>query len=140
MTERNINGDAVKSAYKRARKLAGDLGLDDQALETIAEGVREFDAQRSVEQRLASALEKVAANTAPESNKGDSWLWEERRLRRREVYAQELMAVAILADDVHDEALEKIRETQMYQRLVERLTRSGGYIVNEPDGVDPGKA
>jgi hypothetical protein len=45
------------------------------------------------------------------------------------------MAVAILADDVHDEALDKIRETQAYQRLVERLTREPNASV--PDSATP---
>jgi hypothetical protein len=135
MTERDITGDAKGSAYKRAQRVAKNLDLTDEDMRIIAEGVREFDAQRAVEHRTAQALEKIASNTVPDREKENSWAWEERRLRRREVYAQELMAVAILADDVHDEALDKIRETQAYQRLVERLTREPNASV--PDSATP---
>jgi hypothetical protein len=77
VTERDITGDA-RSAYKRAQRVAKNLDLTDEDMRIIAEGVREFDAQRAVEHRTAQALEKIASNTSPESSKGDSWLWEER--------------------------------------------------------------
>lgn len=55
-----------------------------------------------------------------------TWAFEERRLRRRQVYAQELMALAMLADDVEAEELVKVRRTAAYKLLVERLTSGAG--------------
>lgn len=42
-------------------------------------------------------------------------------LRRREVYAKELVAVAIMCDDIHDEVLERIRESPQFKALTSRL-------------------
>ena len=128
MTDRDITGDAKgASAYRKAQAIAKERGLLDSDLRVIADGVREFDVQRSVEQRTAAALEKLAAYLAPaQSGKGENYAYEERRLRRREVYAQELLAVAFLADDVHDEHLEAIRQTPRFLALVERLKERGG--------------
>lgn len=121
MTERDITGDA-KSAYRKAQAIAKERGLLDSDLRTIADGVREFDAQRSVEVRTQVALEKIASNTAPERDpNAESRGWEERRLRRREVYAQELLAVAYMADDVNDPDLTAIRGSVSFRRLVDRL-------------------
>ena len=124
MTDRDITGDAKPnmSAYRKAQAIAKEYRLADDELRAIADGVREFDAQRSTEQRTAAALEKLAVYLAPtQSGKGENYAFEERRLRRREVYAQELLAVAYLADDVNDPNLEAIRQSFAFQRLVERL-------------------
>lgn len=129
MTDRDINGDAVRSSYARARKLADSLGISNEAMETIAEGVREFDEQRTPEQRTVAALERLARNTAPE--RGDSQEWEERRLRRREVYAQELMAVAVILDD---DALAEVRQAPAFLRLVARLKGESGTAVGPVGG------
>ena len=51
-----------------------------------------------------------------------TWAFEERRLRRRQVYAQELMAIALLAPDIESEEVVAIRATAAYRRLIERLT------------------
>lgn len=122
MTDRDINGNAARSQYRKARRLADEFGLTPEALETIAQGVREFDEQGTVEQRTARALEKIAQHTTPERDKENGWAWEDRRLRRREVYAQELLAVAMFAEDINDEHLVAIRGTHAFQRLIERLT------------------
>lgn len=50
-----------------------------------------------------------------------TWAFEERRLRRREVYAQELMAVAIMSDGFPGADLTGIRESAAYKTLVARL-------------------
>jgi uncharacterized membrane protein YccC len=129
VTDRDITGDVKPnmSAYRKAQAIAKERGLLDADLRAIADGVREFDAQRSLEQRSLAALEKIASNTAPDRDpNADSRGWEERRLRRREVYAQELLAVAYLADDVNAPELEAIRATAQYQRLVDRLTGRDG--------------
>jgi hypothetical protein len=132
MTERNITGDASRSKYKAAKKLADELGVTDQALEKIAEGVREFDAQRSVEQRTAAAVEKIAANTTPPGSSGNNWPWEEQRLRRREVQALELLAVLPVATD---EEVAKIQAGAVYRRIIARLS------TDDPSSVrfDPGE-
>lgn len=127
MTDRDINGDAVRSSYARARKLADSLGISNEAMETIAEGVREFDEQRTPEQRTVAALERLARNTAPERGDSGSREWEERRLRRREVYAQELMAVAVILDD--QEALAEVQQSPAFKRLVARLKGDPGATV-----------
>lgn len=124
MTDRDITGDVKPnmSAYRKAQAIAKEHRLADDELRAIADGVREFDAQRSPEVRSLAALEKIATALGPgQSGKGESWEYEERRLRRREVYAQELLAVAYLADDVNDPNLEVIRQSFAFQRLVERL-------------------
>lgn len=121
MTERNLAGDAVRSSFRRAQKLAGDKGLTAEEMDVIAAGVREFDEQRSTDHRTVHALEKIAANTKPPKSDGDPWSYEERRLRRREVYAQELLAVAMLADDVADENLVAIRSSERFKALIDRL-------------------
>lgn len=53
-----------------------------------------------------------------------TWAFEERRLRRRQVYAQELIALALMSDDVHASELIAVRETAAFQRLVQRLTHA----------------
>src|SRR3954470_2885175 len=125
MTERNVAGDAVRSKYRKAQKLAEEKGLSPAELESLAEGVREFDAKRTVEERTAVALEKLSAALTSQHSGGDGTSghaeFEARRLRRREVYAQELMAVAVMADDVADEELVAIRETVPFKRLLARL-------------------
>lgn len=122
MTDRDITGDVPRSAYRQAQAVARAANLPDDALRVIADGVREFDSQRSVEARTLAALEKIASALSPTSSgKGENHEYEERRLRRREVYAQELLAVAYLADDVNDPNLEAIRESAAFQRLVDRL-------------------
>lgn len=131
MTDRDINGDAVRSSYARARKLADSLGISNEAMETIAEGVREFDEQRTPEQRTVAALERLARNTAPERGDSGSREWEERRLRRREVYAQELMAVAVILDD---DALAEVRQAPAFLRLVARLKGESGTAVGPVGG------
>jgi hypothetical protein len=118
VTERDITGNASGSAYRRAQKIAENAELTSAELRTIAEGVREFDAQRTPEQRTAAALERIASKVGPEKN---SEAYEQARLRRREVYAQELLAVAMLAEDVHDEHLVQIRQSNAYKNLVSRL-------------------
>lgn len=124
MTEREITGDAVRSKYKRAQKVASELGLSDEVLTALAEGVREFDASRSDGYRQTQALEKIAVALSPaQSGKGESWAFEERRLRRREVAAQELASLALLADD---EDVVKIKAGKLYQRLFERATSTVG--------------
>jgi hypothetical protein len=126
VTERNINGDVPRSKFQRARKILDGHGVSGEDINLIADGVREFDAQQSAEQRSLAALEKIASALAPaNSGKGENWEWEERRLRRREVYAQELLAVAYLADDVADPNLEAIRQSPGFQRLVDRLKGPG---------------
>lgn len=118
MTDRDISGDATRSRFKAAQKLAGDLGLSPAAMDTIAEGVREFDALRAPEVRAAKALERIADKVGPEKHSAD---YEAARLRRREVYAQELMAVALYEDDPESEAMVGIRGSAAYKRLVARL-------------------
>jgi hypothetical protein len=50
-----------------------------------------------------------------------TWAFEERRLRRREVYAQELMALAIFEDDPLSEVTAAIRQSAAYKALAARL-------------------
>lgn len=125
MTERNVSGNAVRSRHAQARKVAAEKGLSPEVMEILAEGVREFDAQRSTEQRSAAALEALAAFFTSAHRGGDGlerWEWEEKRLRRREVYALELAAVAFMSDDVGDDALVAIRKTAAFKRLMTRLS------------------
>jgi hypothetical protein len=118
MTERDITGDARGSAYRKAQKIAEANALTDAEMREIAAGVREFDAARTPEQRSAAALEKIASKVGPEKN---SEAYEAARLRRREVYAKELVAVALMADDLESEDMVAIRQTNAYKRLVARL-------------------
>lgn len=119
MTERDITGDATRSQYRKAMKIADRAELTDEELRVIADGVREFDAQRSPELRTVAALETLAKNTTPDRDRENSWAWEDRRLRKREVAAKELSALALLADD---EDVEKIKAGALYRRLFERVT------------------
>ncbi len=123
MTDRDITGDAKAnmSAYRKAQAIAKERGLLDSDLRAIADGVREFDAQRSTEVRSTAALEKIAENTTPPRSSGDPWVYEQRRLRRREVAAQELAALAALVDE---EELEQIRAGATYRRMFERVIRT----------------
>lgn len=52
-----------------------------------------------------------------------TWKFEERRLRRRQVYAQELMAAAYFLEPEGEE-IEAIRNTAAFKALTKRL--SGG--------------
>lgn len=61
-----------------------------------------------------------------------TWSFEERRLRRREVYAQELMAVAVIVEDVD---LDVVRQSPAFQRLVARL--KGEPNASAPDSAAP---
>lgn len=135
MTNRDINGDAVRSKYRKAQKKIAELGLTPEVVEMLAEGVREFDAERDPEARQVKALERIATNTAPPRERQDSWAWEEQRLRRREVYAQELMAVAVMQDDIHDDDLVAIRQSPAFQRLVERLKGEPGTVAADAPGA-----
>jgi len=96
-------------------RIADRAELTGAELATIAEGVREFDSWKSPEHRAAVALEKIASKVGPEK---DSAAYEAARLRRREVYALELLAAALIADD---EGLEAIRESTAFRRLTVRL-------------------
>lgn len=122
MTDRDISGNAVRSRYAKARKAAAEAGLTPEVLETLAEGVREFDAQKTHEHRTTSALETIAKNTAPPREREGGWEWEERRLRKREVYAAELLAVATIGSD---EEVDAVGKTQGFKRLVARLLGEG---------------
>lgn len=131
MTERDITGDAKRSAYRKTQAIAKERGLLDSDLRTIADGVREFDAQRSPEARTLAALEKLAANTTPEGGSNAAAReFEERRLRRREVLAQELAALALLADD---EDAVKIKQGFIYRRLFARFSAPDAPIVADTD-------
>lgn len=114
MTERDITGDA-RSAYRRAQAIANRAGLTADDLRAVADGVREFDAQRTPEQRAAAALERIANKVGPEK---DSAAYEAGRLRRREVYALELAAIGWIGDP---DAIAAIRESNAYKNLVSRL-------------------
>lgn len=118
MTERDINGDAVRGKFRQARKTAAELGLTPEVMETLAEGVREFDAERNPVTRQTKALEKIALHLTPPRTSGDNWPWEEQRLRRREVQALELLAVLPVATD---EEVARIQEGSIYKRIIERL-------------------
>lgn len=126
MTDRNVAGDATRSKHKAAQRKATELGLTPEDLELLADGVREFDAFRAADVRQAKALEKIAANTAPERDAEHSWKWEERRLRRREVYAQELAAFAMTCEDFQEPDMLAIRQSAAYRRLVDRLKGEPG--------------
>jgi hypothetical protein len=120
VTERNINGDVGRSRYRAAQKKAAELGLTPEVMEILAEGVREFDNERTAEARQTKALEKIASNTAPPRSDGDPWYWKERRLREREVAALELLAVLPVATD---EEVAAIQAGSVYRRIVERLSQ-----------------
>jgi hypothetical protein len=126
MTERNVSGDVARSKFKAAQKLAGELGLTADQMDAIADGVREFDAQGATDVRQARALERIERHLSPRRGGEDGWEFEERRLRRREVYAAELMAVALFEDDPSAEAMSGVRGSDAYKRLVSRLTRTPG--------------
>lgn len=132
MTERNVSGDAVRSRFKAAQKRAAELELSAEDMDLIADGAREFDAQRAPDARAAKALEKIALNTQPERNRENSWEWEERRLRKREVYAQELLAVATIGSD---EEIDAVGKSPAFKRLVERL--KGEPNASVPDSATP---
>lgn len=123
MTERSVSGDAVRSKYKAAQKLADELSLTPEAMDAIADGAREFDAFQSPDARQARALEKIAAHFLSQHAGGDGsrdhWKWEQQRLRRREVAALELLAVVPVATD---EELEKIQAGAVYRKIIERLS------------------
>lgn len=127
MTERAVTGNVPASKYRRAQKLADQLGLTDDDMTTLAAGVREFDATQADGHRQTRALEKIANNTTPVSPDA-SHEFEERRLRRREVTALELMALATLAAD-NPVDVEKIKAGATYQRLFAR------YNSQHPDSV-----
>lgn len=125
MTQRRVDGDATRSKYRRAQNKITELGLTPEVVDILAEGVREFDEQRTAEQRTVSALEKIAGNTTPERDIQNSREWEERRLRRREVYAQELLAVSVFYDGMEEEDVAAIAASAPFKRLVERLKGDG---------------
>lgn len=122
MTERNVTGDAARSKYRRAQKVAAELGLTDEVMATLAEGVREFDQEQGPESRTVKALERIAQNTVSGREKDGHWAWESQRLRRREVAAQELLAVAMASSS--DAELIALKNGPVYKRIVERLTDS----------------
>lgn len=120
MTERSVSGDAVRTKYAEARKKIEDLGLTPDVVDILAEGVREFDEQRSPQQRTVAALEKLVLNTTPERGSSQSsWAWEDRRLRRREIAALELLAVVPVATD---EELRAIQAGAIYKKIIDRLS------------------
>lgn len=119
--KREITGDAARSKYRRAQKVASELGLTDEVLATLAEGVREFDQEQGSESRTVKALERIAQNTVSGREKDGHWAWESQRLRRREVVAQELLAVAMLVSDAE---LAALKSGPAYKRIMERLTDS----------------
>lgn len=119
VTERNLTGDASRSKYRRAQKVAAELGLTDEVLATLAEGVREFDQEQSSALRQTKALERIAQNTVQAREKDGHWAWETQRLRRREVVAQEFLALAMVADDAD---LTKLRQSPAYKKIFDRLT------------------
>lgn len=137
MTEREITGDA-RSSYKKATLIAKDRNLTDAEMIDIADGVREFDAQRRPDSRLASALEKIAEVVTSQHKGGEGTTsgheFEERRLRRREVYAWELMAVAMMTEEIGDESLAAIQRSDNFKRLVTRLTTQAQTGSFPPDG------
>jgi hypothetical protein len=118
VTKREVTGDAARSKYRAAKKVADELGLTDEVLATLAEGVREFDAEQSAEARRTRALERIASSIEPSKSSGDAWRYEEQRLRRREVYAQELTAISMLADQA---SIDKIVSTSRFRALLDRL-------------------
>lgn len=120
MTERAVTGDVPVSRYRRSQKLAAQLGLTDADLTVLADGVREFDTTQSPEHRQTRALEKIAQNVGDERDPAREY--EARKMRRREIAAAELAAIALLADD---EDVEKIKAGQTYKLMFARVT--GGF-------------
>lgn len=113
MVDRDITGEIRRSSLNRLPAL---LGIDDKALKEIASRVREFDRNQSDDTRQRKALEKISQQI------GQSTLIESRSerfnrdfLRRREVEALELMAVAQAYPH------EELRQTSLFSVMLHRV-------------------
>lgn len=129
MTDRDITGQIKRSSLNRLPAL---LGIDTQSLTELADRVRQFDRAQSDETRQRKALEKVAQlfgqsiliETPSEKHAKDN-------LRRREVEALELMAVA----QAHEH--EELRATGRYQALLRNMDTAAIPSVISPKNVVP---
>lgn len=113
MTDRDITGEIRRSSLNRLPAL---LGINGDSLKEFAERVRQFDKSQSDDTRQRKALEKVAqlfGQSILIESGSDKRIRED--LRRREVEALELMAVAQAYPH------EELRSTQRFEALYRRL-------------------
>lgn len=67
-------------------------------------------------------MSKIVRQDNGDVDRERTWKFEERRLRRRQVYAQELLALAYFIDT---EGREAVRQTAAFKALAERMMRGG---------------
>jgi hypothetical protein len=123
MTDRDITGDIKRIGLNRLPAL---LGISNDSLQELADRVRQFDKAQSDETRQRKALEDLTKKFGQSilvENQNEKY--QRRDLRKREVEALELMAVAQAYPH------EELRQTHRFERLIARLGASQGVTREE---------